>query len=278
MSMKDIRNLLKNVKYAALDLDGTLLGLDNKVSAESKEAVKKLEVERIIATGRSYPNAARFGREINASYLLVDNSNLGIDLTSGETVIQHQLAEGAVAVILSILREVRRQNQVTYHIASGKHLITEPGNLEDTMSYFFPGEIWEKEFATEADLLTFAEKGKVQKIVAEFADRGKMKQLEVFASAVGAKTFITVDRPGKHRLEICAVTKADGLIALLEKRGLSAEDGITVGDGLNDLHMLQIGFGVAMGNAHPELKKAAKHITDTNADNGVANFINNFLL
>ena len=278
MSITDVRGLPKDIQAIALDLDGTLLGPNNKVSQENKEALERLSAERIIVTGRSYPNALRFAEEVNASSLLVDNSNMSIDLTSGKVVIQHQLAEGAVIALLSILREARKQGQVTYHIASGKYLVTEPGNLKSTMNYFFPGEPWERDFATEADLLAFAEKAKVQKIVAEFADRDKMKQLETFASALGAKTFITVDKPDKHRLEICGVTKADGLKSLMEMKGIPADKIVTAGDGLNDLHMIQIGFGVAMGNAHPRLKEVAKFITDTNTNHGVAKFIKSYLL
>jgi hypothetical protein len=33
------------------------------------------------------------------------------------------------------------------------------------------------------------------------------------------------------------------------------------------------GIGVAMGNAHPDVKKIADHVTDSNDENGVANFL-----
>jgi hydroxymethylpyrimidine pyrophosphatase-like HAD family hydrolase len=41
--------------------------------------------------------------------------------------------------------------------------------------------------------------------------------------------------------------------------------------------MLQAaGISVAMGNAVPEVKRVARYVTDTNVDDGVANFLTDF--
>ncbi len=50
---------------------------------------------------------------------------------------------------------------------------------------------------------------------------------------------------------------------------------IAFGDDLNDSDMIKIvGMGVAMGNAHSDLKKIANYITETNDNNGIAIWIN----
>ena len=51
------------------------------------------------------------------------------------------------------------------------------------------------------------------------------------------------------------------------------------GDGDNDTVMLQeVGFGVAMGNAEEQVKRAADYITLTNDEEGVAEAIEKFVL
>lgn len=56
-------------------------------------------------------------------------------------------------------------------------------------------------------------------------------------------------------------SKARGIRAVLDKLGLQMADAMAFGDGLNDLEMLEaVGFGVAMGNAAPELKARADYI------------------
>ena len=49
---------------------------------------------------------------------------------------------------------------------------------------------------------------------------------------------------------------------------------MTIGDNMNDASMLKIaGVSYAMGNAIPEIKKLANHLTVTNNENGVAKAI-----
>ena len=49
-------------------------------------------------------------------------------------------------------------------------------------------------------------------------------------------------------------------------------DVMAFGDGLNDIEMLQtVGFGVAMGNGHPDLKAVADYICPTVEEDGVLN-------
>lgn len=67
-------------------------------------------------------------------------------------------------------------------------------------------------------------------------------------------------------------SKAEGIAALLEKLGLTADDAVAFGDGLNDKEMLEyVGFGVAMGNSHPELLPYANYVTAHVDDRGIRN-------
>ena len=51
------------------------------------------------------------------------------------------------------------------------------------------------------------------------------------------------------------------------------------GDGGNDLEMLrEVGHGVAMKNADPALLEVANHVTDTNDEEGVLNYIEKNIL
>lgn len=65
-------------------------------------------------------------------------------------------------------------------------------------------------------------------------------------------------------------SKATAILAILEKMGLGPENAIAFGDGLNDIEMLQtVGCGVAMGNAHEELKKHADYVTKPVHEDGI---------
>jgi len=66
------------------------------------------------------------------------------------------------------------------------------------------------------------------------------------------------------------ITKADGIREVVGLLGSTMEESIAVGDGFNDIAMLQqAGLGIAMGNADPEVQRHAKFVTRTIDENGV---------
>jgi HAD superfamily hydrolase (TIGR01484 family) len=67
------------------------------------------------------------------------------------------------------------------------------------------------------------------------------------------------------------VSKASGLAYVADELGLTAEDTLAIGDGRNDIEMLQwAGRGVAMGQAVQEVHDAADATTETVYDDGAA--------
>ena len=74
-------------------------------------------------------------------------------------------------------------------------------------------------------------------------------------------------------------SKGSGLAWLLNHMDISAENVLAMGDGENDLEMLQmVGVGVAMGNAGPKVKAIADAVVASNDNDGVAEAIRRFVL
>jgi Cof subfamily protein (haloacid dehalogenase superfamily) len=68
------------------------------------------------------------------------------------------------------------------------------------------------------------------------------------------------------------VNKGIAIQYILNHLGLSKENAIAFGDGLNDKEMLMsVGEGFAMGNGHPDLFQYAKHKTTTVNNSGIYN-------
>ena len=75
------------------------------------------------------------------------------------------------------------------------------------------------------------------------------------------------------------IEKASALTALDDIIGVTREQTMACGDGLNDIPMLEYaGLAVAMGNAYDETKKVADYIVATNEEDGVAEAIRRFVL
>src|SRR5699024_6596600 len=81
--------------------------------------------------------------------------------------------------------------------------------------------------------------------------------------------MIEIIKSGNH--------KAAGLQKVADYYHIPKERIIAFGDGDNDLEMIEYaGYGIAMNNAIPELKAIANDITDTNEENGVATYLQQF--
>ena len=81
---------------------------------------------------------------------------------------------------------------------------------------------------------------------------------------------IDIIQPGIH--------KANGLKELGTDIGVTLDEMVAFGDGGNDLEMIkEVGDGVAMKNATPALLKVANHVTNTNEEDGVLNYLEDLL-
>ena len=66
------------------------------------------------------------------------------------------------------------------------------------------------------------------------------------------------------------VNKGEAVKLLQESLNIKPEETMVFGDQLNDLEMMkQAYYSFAVGNARPEVKKAARFQTDTNVRDGV---------
>jgi len=75
------------------------------------------------------------------------------------------------------------------------------------------------------------------------------------------------------------VSKGKALRALASHLGISLDEVIAIGDGPNDISLLDsVGLAIAMGDADDELKVIADYITLDVDHNGLAVAINKFLL
>ena len=74
-------------------------------------------------------------------------------------------------------------------------------------------------------------------------------------------------------------SKGAGLKWLLDDLGLDPAQVMAIGDGDNDIEMLQlVGLGVAMANATDALKQVADYVVNSNEADGVAEAIERFIL
>lgn len=76
----------------------------------------------------------------------------------------------------------------------------------------------------------------------------------------------------------CQASKGNAVKQFAQMKKINLDKSVAFGDHINDIDMLMaVGMGVAMGNSDIEVIKAARHITDTNNNEGVYKFLTQYI-
>ena len=97
------------------------------------------------------------------------------------------------------------------------------------------------------------------------------EQREIIASCLPSNLNVHFTKDNLALIMNSEATKLRALSSLLNYLKISFKDTVAFGDDINDLEMLQAaGYGVAMGNALPEIKQIADFVTEDCDNDGLA--------
>lgn len=267
-----------NYKALALDLDGTLMNSEKKLSQVNKEAVwNAIEAGTavILASGRPMfgvkPVADMLELDKRGGYILAYNGGNILDCKSGRLIYSREIPKQCIGDI----SEAAGKNGVyalTYYEDS---IVAESDSDEYVIKEAFCNSCGIKKVDNLTEFVDYP--------VAKFLVVGEhiklLPVLEELTEKHGDKLDIFFSE--EYFLEIVPknVAKDVSLDAMLEKLGIDKSQLIACGDGMNDMSMIKYaGLGIAMENAYPKVKECADYIAPSNDDDGVAGVINKFIL
>lgn len=264
------------IKALFFDMDGTLLNSESKLSVKTVEALEDCKRKGIMifpATGRPPLLDRMLSLNRQESLLLGDGGvfyNGGCVSRNGRKLYT-TIDDNVMCAIDALISGMP-------HLNMAVQMVDEKHSFRfDLSDEFLIG------WGIDRDMIEPYESGKRRDIVKlflfSFNDEIDMKELYVRVNALGLniKAYMT----GQERLlEIVApaVSKKTGIEKLLDHYRLDPSEIAVFGDDSNDLEMLS-GFrnSVAMGNAKNEIKAAAGYVTLSNAEEGVAHALKDFL-
>ncbi len=254
-------------KLLAVDVDGTLVDEDLQISPRNRRALSRVARAGMVvtlATGRMFRSTLPFSRQLGIQAPLVTyNGALVKDPDSGEEYAHHVIPLPLAHNTLQIARDLG----LVPHAFIQDQLCVESYHQ---WARYYEEIIGGVRACVVGDLGRFLKKEPTKIILNGSVERLADVELAVRQTLEPA-LHVTRSRP--HFLEVLppAVSKLVGLRALGRHLDIDVSAMVAVGDAQNDLEMLQgVGWGVAMGNAVPEVKAAADHVTAAVHEDGLA--------
>ncbi|WP_366180742.1 HAD family hydrolase [Actinomyces timonensis] len=251
----------------ALDVDGTILDRDGRVSDRVHAALSRLAAtgaQIVVSTGRSVfaslPVAHHIG--VRHGWMVCANGALTLRLDPG-LERGHEVVDSVTfdpTHVISTLRQAVPEGIFAVEVPDEGFLVTRP---------FPDGELIEDQRVVSHEEI-------VSRPVNRVVLRAPAMGLEEFSDLVRSTGSSTVEEYSigwTSWLDVApeGVSKATALAGLAARLGTDASQVVAVGDGANDIEMLRwAGLGVAMGSAPESVKASADIITESVWHDGCA--------
>ena len=263
---------MKKPKIIFSDIDGTFL-LDDHMTVSHRTAEA---VHALIAQG--IPFVLVSARMPEAIYPITESIGVKIPIISysgalaltdaGETIEDVRIDAGAASMVLSASEEHFPVLTVNYY--AGRHWY-----VQDTSD---PRVQYEEHIThATAEVGNFDMLLSINTLPSKLLLMGAPEPCKRAEHDLAARyPMLHVVRSSPNLVEImqAGVSKESGIEAMLAHYGLTAKDALSFGDNYNDLEMLRFtGTSVAMGNAPDDVKKAASHVTKSNEEDGIWEYL-----
>jgi Cof subfamily protein (haloacid dehalogenase superfamily) len=262
-------------KLLALDLDGTLLTSEHKITEHARSVLRsanEMGTVVTVATGRMYISALPYAKELAMDIPLI--------------------AHNGAMVKSSLSSEILYRRPLPFSVLSG--LIPRLRHYGLVFMAYYDSAIYvEKGFSPKSKgyvKFTVVEAIEVNDMVNELPEpplsisvRGTAEDIhEVYQDLklnYGDQVHLVKSFPTLLEIHEPQVSKGYALKRLARYMGISFDQVIAVGDNLNDIEMIEAaGLGIAMGNSPQELKDIADYVAPSNDEDGVAYVVEKFIL
>jgi HAD superfamily hydrolase (TIGR01484 family) len=272
-----------SLRLIAIDIDGTLLGPDFRVSDTDLATLRGAHqqgIEVILVTGRRHTFALPIAQQLGFDLWLISSNGAITRSLAGETFHRDLLPVGTCRKLVTTMQEFRGQTVLTFDTnTAGTIVIERLDQLEGSIQRWLEKNRQYIQFVIPIeDALT---SDPVQAMfcgpIAEM--RRALGTLEVCGLPI---TVLRTEYPERD-LSIVDVlnagcSKGHALERWTAFRGIRREQVMAVGDNYNDIEMLEFaGHPFIMGNASEELRSRGWKQTRSNGANGVSAAIEHLL-
>ncbi len=272
MTMK--RGIIVTYRMLALSIDGTLLRSNSRLSRQTKDAIEYVKEKGVyitLATERPFPAAKKIAKALKLDNVLITHDGGFIASDVDEPLLSRKLHEDKTFHIAEILENYKCHIRLLHEQFSIGNKVRQKNQLIARMTLGIQDPLYYPVTFVDSICEHLMENPVAPpKIQAQFfsAEEAQAASMELQKEVPSIDTIVRGER-----LEIVpkGISKARGVQVVANHLGISLEQVVAIGAGVNDIDMItQAGLGVAMGNSPEELKASADWITRSNDMHGVA--------
>ncbi len=266
----------ENIRLLCLDLDGTLLNDHKEIDPRDVEAVQKAAADGVtiaLITGRMPAATENIVKTLQVSCILACNAGTYI-LEKGSCIYSEYLPLEAMQKVYGVAQEhelplwiFRHEDwMVTDLDEAVEEEIRTIRHMPQIMNYQNLEKEWAAAKKAPNKLLIGANPSKVQEIYTILQEMN-VDEMDI---ACSAPNFLEIFPKGMN--------KGRALRMICKEKGIALKETMAFGDQELDLPMIEAAYiGIAMENGIPEIKEAARFVTKSNNDAGVAYGIAKYL-
>ena len=256
----------------ALDLDGTILGMDLSLDPKDVDAVQRMlhaGVQVAACTGRPYPGALPWAQKLGLTSPIVCYQGAQVRGLHGAMLLDHGVPH---AVAMEVIRYAQERNLHVQAYRDDKLIVArdrpeaEKYAEHASMKVHVVGDLDSAMGPTTPKLVIVAVPATLEALLPDARARWAGK-LNVATSTPDYLEFTSVESD-----------KASALRFLSDKLGVSQSEVVAVGDGRNDASMIAwAGLGVAVEGSPQEVLDAADRTIPRPGHRGIVELANMLL-
>lgn len=258
---------MEDYKIIFSDIDGTLLNSEHQISKRTKEKINKLVqkgIDFILVSARMPEGVEVVQNQLSIKCPIICYSG-GLILDEEGNILQSTAMKKSQAV------EIKKYINENYSDVSASTYSFNSWIVDDRNNYWIKQEADITHIEPyEADIEKYLSNNQsVHKILC-MGDENLIEKLE--KDLIKKYDDFTIYKSKSTYIEIMPklVLKSSAIKVICDKKNIQREETIAFGDSFNDIDMLEYaGKGIAMGNAHIDVKNAADCVTDTNDNEGL---------
>lgn len=263
---------MNNIKMIFLDIDGTLYNTEKQVTEYTKNVLNRVKdkgIYVVLCSGRSNRDVCEISKDVNASkYVISSNGAFVYNYVDDVDIFESVMEKESLEKMWTLCEKEKKRELI----------------IESKEQVYINELIFRRrpERFIKIDKIDDISNKKIFQMVLNIEESGKYDKVKEILEkertiwtpnyGVGVKcSFFDINNKN--------IDKGIGIQHLIKNLGIKKEETIGFGDGVNDLAMFrECGVGVAMGNAEEKLKEMSDYITLTNNEDGIAKFIEKYIL